>query len=327
MLISNAKSVCFSWIFESVCMSEIVTFGSGSGAVAEATVRSAGLSNIFQRGANFGLAMKTPNKSPEVIEALQEVDQLAREYETLKIDVFNRAERASWVFLSNVYDYVLRINRSVRKRQIKSDLLEMVKMRDRISLTSASETEVLVVRYVFSDLTRQSRYNYVTAIQKALAMDVKQGEFLPLLEQYRGVTYWLNSGSEGVDAKKVAVREQRKTQRTDSVSLMRRLFDLMASSQGLSSINATQVADWTPSARELANVKEMNKDSPKYQAGEFVFFVAKPGARPDEYTLIQGFSAARDFEDQLLLQIAARLGANNEQLQAVVSEFEASMQN
>jgi hypothetical protein len=42
---------------------------------------------------------------------------------------------------------------------------------------------------------------------------------------------------------------------------------------------------------------------------------------------IGDFSAARDFEDQLLLQIASRLGANNEQLQAFVSEFEASMPN
>lgn len=87
------------------------------------------------------------------------------------------------------------------------------------------------------------------------------------------------------------------------------------------------MADWTPSDRELATIKDANKASPKYQAGEFVFFVAKPGAKPGEYKLIQGFSAARDFEDQLLLQIASRLGANNEQLQAFVSEFEASMPN
>ena len=308
-------------------MSEIVTLGSGSGAVAEATVRSAGLSSIFQRGANGVLAMKMPNKNPEVYEALQQVNQLAKDYEALKIEVFLRADRASWVFLSNVYDYVLRINRSVRKRQIKSDLLEMVKLRDRISITSAAETETLVVRYVFSDMARQSRNNYVAAIQKALAMDIKPGQLLGVLEQSRGMIAWLQDGMEEVQTKKIEARQQRKTQRTDSVSPMRRLFELMADGQGVASINTNQVADWTPSGRELATVKEPNKASPKYQAGEFVFFVAKPGAKPDEYKLIQGFSAARDFEDQLLLQIASRLGANNEQLQAFVSEFEASMPN
>jgi hypothetical protein len=202
-----------------------------------------------------------------------------------------------------------------------------LKLRDRISITSAAETETLVVRYVFSDMARQSRNNYVAAIQKALAMDVKPGELLGVLEQYRGMIAWLQDGMEEVQTKKIEARQQRKTQRTDSVSLMRRLFELMADGQGVASINTSQVADWTPSDRELATIKDANKASPKYQAGEFVFFVAKPGAKPDEYKLIQGFSAARDFEDQLLLQIASRLGANNEQLQAFVSEFEASMPN
>jgi hypothetical protein len=108
---------------------------------------------------------------------------------------------------------------------------------------------------------------------------------------------------------------------------MRRLFALMGSGQGVSFVKTKQVADWTPSARELATVKEANKNATKYQAGEFVFFVATPSEQPDEYKLIQGFSAARDFEDQLLLQIAARLGADNQQLQAVVSEFEAARLN
>ena len=155
-------------------MSEVVTLDSGSEALA--TVRGAegrGLTNIFQLGANVGLVMKMPNKSPEVIDALQQVNQLAREYETLKIDVFLRAERASWLFLSNVYDYVLRINKSIKKRQIKSDLIDMIKQRDRVNISTASETETVVVRYVFSDMARQSRNNYVVVIQKALSMDVE----------------------------------------------------------------------------------------------------------------------------------------------------------
>jgi hypothetical protein len=326
LLPSNPKSVfVFLGFFESVCMSEIVTLGSGS--EADVTVRSAELTNIFQRGTNGKLGIKMPVQSAEVLDALQQINQLAKDYETLKIEVFLRADRAAWAFLSNVYDYVLRINRSVRKRQIKGDLLEMVRLRDRISISSASETEVLVVRYVFSDMARQTRNNYVAVMQKALAMDLKQGELLGVLEQYHGLNAWLSEGLQETEIKKIADREQRKTLRTDSVSLMRRLFALMGSGQGVSFVKTKQVADWTPSARELATVKEANKNATKYQAGEFVFFVATPSEQPDEYKLIQGLSAARDFEDQLLLQIAARLGADNQQLQAVVSEFEAARLN
>lgn len=309
-------------------MSEVVTLDSGSEALA--TVRSVegrGLTNIFQLGANVGLVMKMPNKSPEVIDALQQVNQLAREYETLKIDVFLRAERASWLFLSNVYDYVLRINKSIKKRQIKSDLIDMIKQRDRVNISTASETETVVVRYVFSDMARQSRNNYVVVIQKALSMDVEEGELVGLLEQSGGIINWVNKTFEGTEIGKPDLKDQRKTQRADAVSLMRRLLALMASAQGVTPVNTPQVADWTPSPRQLASVKVSNQASPKYQAGDFVFFIATPSNTQNEYNLIQGFSAARDFEDQLLLQIATRLGTNNEQLQAVVSEFEASMLN
>ncbi len=309
-------------------MNEIVTLGSGSAASeAETSVRSVGLTNIFQRSVNGGLLMKMASKSPEVFDALERVNQLAREYETLKIDVLLRADRASWLFLSNVYDYVLRINKSIKKRQIKSDLIELIKNRERLSITTAAETETVVVRYIFSDLTRQSRNNYVSVIQKALSMDVREGELVGLLEQSGGIINWVNKGFEGADVGKIDLKDQRKTQRTDTVGLMRRLLALMASAQGVTPVSTPQVADWSPSPRELATVKVSNKNALKYQAGDFVFFVATPSSKPDEYNLIQGFSAARDFEDQLLLQIATRLGTNNEQLQAVVSEFEASMLN
>ena len=255
-------------------MSEIVTMGSGS--EAEVTVRSGELTNIFQRGANGKLGMKMPAQSPEVLDALQQVNQLAKDYETLKIEVFLSADRASWVFLSNVYDFVLRINRSVKKRQIKSDLLEMIKLRDHISITSAAETETIVARYIFADMARQTRNNYVSVMQKALSLDVKQGELLVLLEQNGGISNWVNNAFDGVDAQKIADREQRKTLRTDSVSLMRRLFALMGSGQGVSFVKTKQVADWTPCARELATVKEANKTPPNTKPESSCFSWQRP---------------------------------------------------
>lgn len=304
-------------------MSDVVNFGSG----AEATPGKPSFSNIFQQGGSFGLTTKMPTKSPEVFDALQQANQLVRDYETLKTEVFLRADRASWLFLSSVYDYVLRINKSVKKRQIKSDLIEMIKTRDRISITTASETETLVVRYVFSDVTRQSRNNYVGVIQKALAMDVEEGELVGLLEQSGGIINWVNKAFEGTTEGTIDIKDQRKIQRTDAVNLMRRLFALMANAQDVSTVTTTKVTDWTPSAQQLAALKDSKKTAPKNQPGDFVFFVAVPGATPGEYNLLQGFSPTRDFEDQFLLQIAGRLGVSNEQLQVFISQIESSLPN
>jgi hypothetical protein len=262
-----------------------------------------------------------------VLAALKQVNQLAVDYETLKVEVFLRADRASWVFLSNVYDYVLRINKSIQKRQIKNDLLDLIKKRDRSTLTAAAETEAVVVRFIFSDMARQTRNNYVSVLQKALALDIKQGELLGTLDQFGGIINWLAMDNTSNVDNKISTSDQRKLQRTDSINLIRRLFALMATSNNVASVSTTQVADWKPSARELSTLKPSAKVATKYQSGDFVFFVATPSTTEGEYTLIQGFSTARDFEDQLLLQIATRLGANNDQLQAVVSEYEASMPN
>ena len=55
-----------------------------------------------------------------------------------------------------------------------------------------------------------------------------------------------------------------------------------------------------------------------------MFFVGKVDETLGTYKLIQGFNATRDFEDELLQQIAAYLGFNNADVQATLSDFEAS---
>jgi hypothetical protein len=303
-------------------MNEVVTFGSEDGA----TARRTGLSAIFQRNANKAVTAHGPTKSPEVSDALRQVDQLATHYKQLKTEILDRSDSALWSFLGGVYDYVLRINKSVQKQQIKKDLLTVIKMRDHISLSSALPTEAIVIRYVFSDMARQSRNNYVVLMQKALALDIKQGELLNFLVQYGGVSSVVDKIFDSIEMSSAGEKEQRQTQRTDSINLMRRLFVLMSQTEGVTPVNTEQVTDWIPSARELSTVKAADKTAAKYQPGDFVFFVAMPDTTQGQYKLIQGFSATRDFEDPFLLQIATRLGASNEQLQNLVAEFEASMQ-
>ena len=89
-------------------------------------------------------------------------------------------------------------------------------------------------------------------------------------------------------------------------------------------VATSYVVDWRPSFEELAKVKAEDKALPKYQAGNFVFFVALPGSTAGSYNLVQGFSPTKDFEDQVLQQIAARMGASNSELGVSVSDLETS---
>ena len=293
----------------------------------ELTSFESGVTKFFQQSANAALASKPPIKSVEVVEAMQAVSQLARDYESLKVEVFQRADRSTWGFLSNVYDYVLRINKSPQKRQIKTDLIGLINAREGAKISMALSIENLVVRYVFDDMTRQSRNNYVLLIQKALGMDIQPGMLMPLLEEHGGIVSVIEKDFDGNTPSANADSALRKLQRVDSANLLRRLFYIMSTQQEAKVVQVEQVANWAPSAQALSKLKASEKDLPKNQPGDFVFFVAVPGATPGEYNLLQGFSPTRDFEDQFLLQIAGRLGVSNEQLQVFISQIESSLPN
>jgi hypothetical protein len=293
----------------------------------ELTSFESGVTKFFQQSANAALASKPPIKSVEVVEAMQAVSQLARDYESLKVEVFQRADRSTWGFLSNVYDYVLRINKSPQKRQIKTDLIGLINAREGAKISMALSIENLVVRYVFDDMTRQSRNNYVLLIQKALGMDIQPGMLMPLLEEHGGIVNVIEKDFDGNTPSANADSALRKLQRVDSANLLRRLFYIMSTQQEAKVVQVEQVANWAPSAQALSKLKASEKDLPKNQPGDFVFFVAVPGATPGEYNLLQGFSPTRDFEDQFLLQIAGRLGVSNEQLQVFISQIESSLPN
>ena len=293
----------------------------------ELTSFESGVTKFFQQSANAALTPKPPIKSVEVVEAMQAVNQLARDYESLKVEVFQRADRSTWGFLSNVYDYVLRINKSPQKRQIKTDLIDLINAREGAKISMALSIENLVVRYVFDDMTRQSRNNYVLLIQKALGMDIQPGMLMPLLEEHGGIVNVIEKDFDGNTPSTYADSALRKLQRVDSANLLRRLFYIMSTQQEAKVVQVEQVANWAPSAQALSKLKASEKDLPKNQPGDFVFFVAVPGATPGEYNLLQGFSPTRDFEDQFLLQIAGRLGVSNEQLQVFISQIESSLPN
>ena len=158
-------------------------------------------------------------------------------------------------------------------------------------------------------------------------MDIQPGMLMPLLEEHGGIVNVIEKDFDGNTPSTHADSALRKLQRVDSANLLRRLFYIMSTQQEAKVVQVEQVANWAPSAQALSKLKASEKDLPKNQPGDFVFFVAVPGATPGEYNLIQGFSPTRDFEDQFLLQIAGRLGVSNEQLQVFISQIESSLPN
>ena len=284
-----------------------------------------GLPNVFQRRAIVAKNTAVANQSPEIVNAVRQINQLAVDYQSFQSEVLDRSDRALWEFLGHVYDYVLDINRSLQKRQIKSSLIEAIKMRDATPITSASETESIVVRYVFANVSRQVRYQYVVALEKALALDVPQGELPQFLERNNGVASLSEKEFAGNAQNAKLEKEKRKLQRAEAIDVMRRLLEAMSTDTSIARASSQHVADLTPSARELSLLKPADLGLPKYQAGDFVFFVGKVDETLGTYKLIQGFNATRDFEDELLQQIAAYLGFNNADVQATLSDFEASI--
>ena len=290
--------------------------------------KNAFISSIFKRStkatSSIGAVAAAP-KSREVSEALNQGDELVSAYQSLKTEFFDRSDRALWNLLDGVYDFVCLINKSVQKRQIKSELITAIKTRDGFTMSSSSETEAIAVRYVFGDLARQTRNNYVIVMEKALALGIEKGQLLGFLEQHKGVVNVVEKNFDEETGNTDEDKDARKAQRTESINWIRRLFAAMSHSGASTPVSTAQVADWTPTAEELANVKDSDKASAKYQPGNFVFFVALPSHSQGAYNLVQGFNATLEFENQLLQQIATRMGASNEELQATVTDIEASL--
>jgi len=287
-------------------------------------------SNLFHRAKK---AESTPQTSSvpvpdiqngELRKVLEQGAQLIQDYASLKTEVLDRSDRALWQLLSKVFDYVLQINASVQKRNVKSDLLAKIKARDNYAMSSSSETQAVVVRYVFGDLARQTRNNYVVVFDKALALETGVGGLLDLLEKHKGVVNFVEHDFDGNAESAAETKEKRKEERLQQVTLMRRLFAAMSHCGASVPVATSYVVDWRPSFEELAKVKTEEKALPKYQAGNFVFFVALPGSTAGSYNLVQGFSPTKDFEDQMLQQIAARMGASNSELGASVADLETS---
>jgi hypothetical protein len=259
---------------------------------------------------------------PEFIATKTAVDALVTEYQRLKVEVFDRSDRALWQLLSNLYDIALTINKSKAKKELKAEMIKVIKARGEKIATSA-ETEAVVVRYVFVDVARQTRNNYAIVMQKALAEGIEEGGLFGFLEQHKGIVNVVehNFDTDSTETA-AAVKEAHKAQRKEAGQLAQRLFTAKAHTQLKATLKTDEVFDWNLTAEQLAELKDTEKVQAKNQRGNFVFFVAVPAAADGTYNVVQGFAAPRDFEESLLVQIAARMQVPNEHLKEVVHEFE-----
>ena len=259
---------------------------------------------------------------PEFTATKTAVDALVADYQRLKVEVLDRSDRALWQLLSNLYDIVLTINKSKAKKELKAEMIKVIKTRDEKIATSA-ETEAVVVRYVFADVARQTRNNYAIVMQKALAEGIEEGGLFEFLEQHKGIVNVVehNFDTEGVETA-AAVKEAQKAERKEAGQLAKRLFAAKALTPLKATLKTDEVFDWNLSAAKLAELKDTEKQQAKNQRGNFVFFVAVPDAANGTYNVVQGFAAPRDFEEALLMQIAARMQVPNAHLKEVVNQFE-----
>ena len=90
-------------------------------------------SNLFHRAKKAESISKTSSvpvpeiQNGELRNVLEQGAQLIQDYASLKTEFLDRSDRALWQLLSKVFDYVLQINASVQKRNVKSDLLAKIK--------------------------------------------------------------------------------------------------------------------------------------------------------------------------------------------------------
>jgi hypothetical protein len=248
-------------------------------------------------------------------------NQLFAQYVDLKATVLDRSDCFFWNYLSTVYDYVLTINASVVKRETKAALIKTVKERDGATLSSSSTTEAIVVRYLFPNVARQTRNNYVIVFEKAIALEKQAGELFAFLKENDGVAHVVDKNFGGEEAD-ISNKEALKAERAQKVSLMRRMLSTKPHCGLSSKMSAAEVDDYCPSVEEYEALTDAKKSDPKNQRGDFVFFVAVPGASVDEYAVVQGFKATRDFEENMFFEIAKRMKVELPELKETVECLE-----
>lgn len=262
--------------------------------------------------------------------AIETANALVADYTKLKVEVLDRSDRALWEMLQSVYAFVQQIESAPTKRETRNELIKKIQLRDEQNMASNSSTEAVVVRYVFADQSRQSRNNYMIAMEKARALDIAVDAFADFLGEHGGVGKVVEKtfdyeGDEQVNAKQLA--EAIKAEKTNRTQLVGRLYSAMAHNTDSQISYEGLVSNWVPEKPKAKTDSSQGteKTNPKFETGNFVFFVTVKNPETGKYHVVQGNVFDKAYEQQLLASIAERMDVPTEELSAAVQGLEKSI--
>jgi hypothetical protein len=155
--------------------------------------------------------------------------------------------------------------------------------------TNAS-TEAIAVRYVFADQSRQSRNNYTIAMEKARALGIGADSFADFLTENGGVGNVVEAVFDFEEEDMATAKdlsEAAKNEKKSRTELVTRLLAAMAHTADSLLNYKGEVSNWVPEKpKSTSKIKE--KHEPKFEKGNFVFFVTVHNPETGNYHVVQG---------------------------------------
>jgi hypothetical protein len=265
----------------------------------------------------------------DVKNAIETANALVADYAKLKVEVLDRSDRALWEMLEGVYTFVRQIEATTNKLKTRTELIKQIQQRDLQGMATNSSTEAVVVRYVFADQSRQSRNNYAIAMEKAHSLNIATNAFADFLSEHGGVgkvvekTFGFEE-DEQENAKQLA--EAIKAEKATRTQLVNRLYSAMAHKVDSPISYSGLVSNWVPEKPESkAKTDGTEKVDPKFEQGNFVFFVTVKNPETGKFHVVQGNVFDQAYEQQLLAAIAERMDVPTDELSIAVQGLEKSI--
>ncbi len=311
---------------------------SATGATSTATIMAAGGTgaafHVFRpkSAAAKAAAVNATAALPKSVQAvIDAADTLVAGYTKLKAEVLDRSDRALWEMLERAYAFAAQIDGSPSKREARTELIKKIQLRDQQTMASNASTEAVVVRYVFADQSRQSRNNYTIAMEKARALNIPVDEFADFLTEYGGVGKVVEKtfGYEEEDAETAKeLADALKAEKANRTQLVGRLYSVMAHTAESQISYSGLVSNWVPEKPKTTTVSKGNgaeKTDPKFEQGNFVFFVTVKNPETGKFHVVQGNVFDQAYEQQLLAAIAERMDVPTDELSTAVQGMEQSI--
>jgi hypothetical protein len=266
---------------------------------------------------------------PSVKAAVETAQLLVVDYAKLKVEVLDRSDRALWEMLQAVYGFVQQIEAATSKLNIRNELIKQIQQRDKQGMATNSCTEAIVVRYVFGDQSRQSRNNYTIAMEKARTLGIAPDAFADFLSDNGGVGKVVEKIFDYEEADQAVAQELAdaiKAEKTTRTELVGRLYSLMAHKVDSQISYSGEVSNWVPEKpKTKAKTDGTEKVDPKFEQGNFVFFVTVKNGETGKFHVVQGNVFDQAYEQQLLASIAERMDATTDELSTAVQGLEKSI--